>query len=101
MVRNSLQLRCLIEQDQGLYVGYCLDLGLGVQGDTVIEVRERLHTAINGYLQRVADIARAGDEADALRLLKRKAPWSLQLRYWLGWLLTHWLRMQRSGERLF
>lgn len=77
--------------NQGLYVGYCLDLGLGVQGDTAIEA----------YLQRVADIARTGDEVGALRLLRRKAHWSLRLKYWLAWLLTRWPRPAGSRARLW
>lgn len=49
MINHSMQLRCLIERDHGLYVGYCLDLGLGVQGDSAAEVREALHAAIDAY----------------------------------------------------
>jgi hypothetical protein len=101
MINHSMQLRCLIEQDQGLYVGYCLDLGLGVQGDTVAEVRDSLHAAIEAYLQRVAEIARAGDDVGALRLLRRKAPWSLRLKYWLAWLLTRWPRPAEPRARLW
>jgi len=101
MRNHSVELRCLIERDQGLYVGYCLDLGLGVQGDTVAEVHENLHAAIEAYLQRVAEIAQAGDESGALRLLRRKAPWSLRLKYWLVWLLTRWPRPAERRARLW
>lgn len=101
MINHSVYLRCLIEQDQGLYVGYCLDLGLGVQGDTVAEVRDSLHAAIEAYLQRVAEIAQAGDAAGALKLLRRKVPWSLRLKYGLAWLRTRWSRPAEPSTQLW
>jgi hypothetical protein len=101
MNHHSMQLRCLIERDHELYVGYCLDLGLGVQGDSAAEVREALHAAIDAYLQRVTEIARAGDATGALRLLRRRAPWGLRIKYWLVWLLTRWSRLSERRTRLW
>lgn len=99
MEDKPLRLRCLIEQEGALYLAYCIDFGLGVQGDSATDVRERLHAAIDDYLSRVAAIDRAGDRQAARRLLRRVAPWDLHLRYWLAWLGSHVRRLSTAQRR--
>lgn len=89
---NTLLLRCLIEREGNLYIAHCIDLGLGVQGDSEVEVQGQLHEAIDGYLRRVVEIHREGDPQTALRLLHRHSPLSIRLKYFRAWLRSSFHR---------
>ncbi|MFP4684149.1 MAG: hypothetical protein ACLFMW_10875 [Ectothiorhodospira sp.] len=86
---GKLVLRCLIDQEGDLYVAHCIDLSLGVQGDSEADVKERMEAAIGSHLQRVTEIYREGDTASAMQLLNRKAPLSIRVKYHLAKLLRH------------
>lgn len=83
--KNSLKLRCLIEREGSIYVAHCIDLSLGVQGDSVEEVKDLMHEAIGSYLKRIIEIYQEGDHKNAHKLLNRKAPLSIRLKYFLAW----------------
>jgi len=94
--KNSLKLRCLIEREGSIYVAHCIDLCLGVQGDSVEEVKDLMHEAIGSYLTRVNEIYQEGDHESARKLLTRKAPLSIQAKYFWAWLKSQMRQPPRS-----
>ncbi len=43
------RLRCFAEFSDGLWAAYCLDLGLGAQGDSLAEVKAKLEVNRPGF----------------------------------------------------
>ncbi|SDL77616.1 hypothetical protein SAMN05661010_02515 [Modicisalibacter muralis] len=78
---NQLVLRCLLEQDGDLYLAYCIDLCLGVQGDSPEEVRDSLHAMIDDYLCDARQAYVQGDRDEFNYMMNRRAPLSIRLRY--------------------
>lgn len=71
-------LRCMAYQQNGVFVAACLDLSLAAQADTMQEAMAKLEAQVNDY------IAEAFSEPlYTQQLLKRKAPASMWMKYWL------------------
>lgn len=64
-------LRCLAEFSDGVWIAYCLDFGLGAQGDTFEEARQRLEAQIQDLTPQ-----------EALALYRQSSPAGLWLKYW-------------------
>jgi len=78
---NNLILRAYATKKDGLWVAVCIDLCLAAQGDTLEEAKEKLHSQIVDY---VYDACVGEDKAYVEQLLKRKAPLSQRLTYYLA-----------------
>jgi predicted RNase H-like HicB family nuclease len=100
MPSQPFSVHCLIEREQSLWVGHCIELGISVQGDSVEDVRDRLHIAAQAYVDRVGELVRAGDKAGARQLLARKAPAAIRLKYHWANLLAA-LHIPRNGPSLW
>lgn len=67
-------LRCFAEFSGGVWVAYCLDLGMGAQGDSMDEAKRKLEAQINDLTP---------DEA--YQFFRRGAPIWLWARYAYTW----------------
>ena len=80
-IAPNRRFRCFAEERDGVWTGYCLDFDLAVDGRSLEEVIGSLNAAIRLYLEEVGTLP----EADRRRLLHRRAPLSLRLRFlWLA-----------------
>ena len=80
MKPNDLFLRCYAEKKGDQWQVFCIDLCLAAQGDSLKEVKGKLHLQIGEY---VYD-ALVGEDAEYSRpLLTRKSPLSQRLKYHL------------------
>ena len=70
-------LRCYAEGRPGHWSAICLDLDIAVDGPTLASVTESLEKAVSEYCAYVMTLP----EADQRRLLRRKAPLSLRIRF--------------------
>lgn len=70
-------LHCYAEGRPGQWEAICLDLDIAVQGDSFDAVDKALRESIDLYLEEIASYP----ERERRRLLHRKAPLSLRLRY--------------------
>lgn len=68
---------CYAEGQPGQWEAVCLDLDISVQGDSFEAVDKSLREGIALYLEEVSEYP----EREQRRLLNRKAPLSLRLRY--------------------
>ena len=100
MLSQPMEVRCFIEREQSVWVGHCIEFGISVQADSVEDVRDRLHTAAQAYVDRIGELVRAGDKAGARQLFARKAPASIRLRYHWTKLLAS-LHVSRNGPSLW
>jgi len=100
MPSQSFRVHCLIEREQSVWVGHCIEFGISVQGDSVEDVRDRFHTAAQAYVDRVGELVRAGDTAGARQLFARKAPAAIRLKYHWTKLLAS-LHIPRNGPSLW
>ena len=100
MQNQSMRIRCLIEREESVWIGHCIEFGISVQGDSVDDVRDRLHTAAQSYVDRVGDLVQVGDKAGARQLFTRKAPVSIRLKYCWANLLAS-LHITRNGPSLW
>jgi len=71
-------LRCMAYQQDGVFVAACLDLSLAAQADTMREAMDKLETQIKDFLTEALS-----EPQYAEQLLKRKAPLSMWLKYWV------------------
>lgn len=71
-------LRCMAYRQDGVYVAACLDLSLAAQADTMQDALCKLDEQIKDY---VAEALSEPEYAD--KLLNRKAPLSMWLKYWV------------------
>lgn len=62
---------CFAERSQGVWVAYCVELGLGAQGDSFQAAKEKLEAQI-------ADLS----PEEGQMLLRQGSPLSLRARYW-------------------
>ena len=69
-MRMRQKLRCFAERSEGVWVAYCLDLGLGAQADTFDEAKDKLEAQITDL-----------SPQEAFTLLRQGSPLSLRLRY--------------------
>lgn len=75
MQRRHLQ--CFAERKDGLWLAFCVDLGLGAQGDSYEEAKERLESQIRDL-----------SAQEVIALLRQGAPWWLRARFgFVRWLL--------------
>lgn len=92
---ESLSLRCYAEREtDGTWFAMCVDLNLAVQGDSVKEVRAKLHNLIDQYVREAFTV----DEDYFDSLIPRKAPLSFLIRYhWISLLVR--VHAMRSKKR--
>jgi hypothetical protein len=91
---NDLIIRCYAEKVDGLWVGVCIDLSLAAQGDSFKDVRRKLDEQIKEY---VFDALGGEDRQFAVHLLKRRAPLSQCIRYYIiKWSIR--LHRWRNGD---
>jgi hypothetical protein len=76
-MKNNVILRCYAEGSKGHWEAICLDFDIAVQGSSFDEVYKDLNAMIKDYVSTVAGYP----AADRRRLLQRKAPISLRLKY--------------------
>lgn len=76
-MQDIIIVRCYAEGHDGQWEAFCLDLDLAVQGESLIEVQDSLNDAMCGYLEYVSTLP----ARDRKRLMNRKAPLSLRLRF--------------------
>lgn len=93
-----LKLRCLLQREGDLYLAFCIDLSLAVQGDSAEEVRTKLHEQVHDYLNYVERVYREGDRQGAMQLLHRKAPLSTRLRYHMVRAKLWWHNKQQAAQ---
>jgi predicted RNase H-like HicB family nuclease len=79
MAERSLQCYAHGHSD-GVWEAICVDLDIAVQGRSFAEVREFLQTAIESYIEQ----AKQERPEDAKRLLNRRSPWHVRVRYALA-----------------
>lgn len=77
MKNNVTLLRCIAEGRDGHWEAICLDFDIAVQGKSFEDVYHGLTDMIDSYVQKVSRYP----EADQRRLLNRKAPLSLRLKF--------------------
>lgn len=85
-------LHCYAEGRDGTWEAICLDLDIAVQGRSFTDVYEGLHEAIVLYLESVESAPRA----ERARLLSRRAPLSVRLRF-LGLALRSFFTGRMDG----
>jgi hypothetical protein len=76
---EELFLRCFAERRDNQWQGFCIDLNLAAQGDSLEEVECKLEAMIADY---VYDALAGEDRNHAFQLMHRKAPLSLRWRYY-------------------
>ncbi len=76
--------RCYAEGRRGSWEAVCLDLDIAVQGGSLAEVYDALDAAIEQYLSYVNTLP----DADRRRLLSRKAPLNLRIKF--AWYALLW-----------
>jgi hypothetical protein len=70
-------LHCYAFGREGAWEAICIDLDLAVQGGSFEEIASLLQEAIVFHLERVMELP----EKDRARLLNRRVPWHVRLRY--------------------
>lgn len=70
---------CFARSDGEGWEGLCVDLDIGVQGESLNEVVDALNEAVVSYVED----AKKEDVATARRLLARRAPWHVRVGYFL------------------
>lgn len=90
----ELFVRCLAERHDGVWQAFCLDFDLAVQGDSLKDVKQKLHAQIAEY---VYDALAGEDQRYARHLLRRTAPWHMYLK----WHFYHMLGKLRLAKRRF
>lgn len=84
-------LKCYAHGHSGEWEAICVDLDIAVQGASLPQVRHLLESAISTYLEAVADES----PEDQHRLLNRRAPLFVRLRYELMMLRQ---RLRSNGD---
>lgn len=78
---RNMVLRCYAEGAPGHCSAICIDLDIAAQGDTLHEAKATLQEMINSYILTVTALP---DAAERERLLSRRAPLSVRLKYFSG-----------------
>lgn len=92
--RSALIVRCYAEQEDDNWVAVCLEFCLAVQGESLDEVRQKLHAQIDEY---VHDAVLGEDQQHVAALMTRHAPLSSYARYYrIKWSL-HIINQLRNG----
>lgn len=97
MAMQTRTARCFAERHGALWVAHCIDFSLAVQGDSLEEVRQKLHEQVDDYVSFINE--HAGEEF-ARQLAKRRSPLPIRLRYW-HLVVRNWLSrpIPKSGRR--
>jgi predicted RNase H-like HicB family nuclease len=74
----ELTIRCFAERKADQWQAFSLEFGLAVQGDSYLEVRQKLEAMIEEYLE---DALGGQDKKHAEVLLSRKAAFSVYWKY--------------------
>ena len=88
-------LRCIAEGRQGQWEAVCLDFDLAVQGDSFDEVYHQLNDMIVSYVQEVCEY----EEKDRTRLLSRRAPFLLRLKFVMMYIVAFLFVRKADKER--
>ena len=81
-------LRCYAEGRPGHWMAICLDFDIAVDGPDLAVVVDSLRKAIDEYCAHVLSLP----EADQARLLRRRAPLSMRIKFLWHMLRAIWLR---------
>lgn len=81
MPMKKQYLRCFAEYSGGVWVAYCVDLGLGAQSNDYDDARTKLEAQIRDL-----------SPEEARMLLTRGAPFWLHARYWLARVIVAFAR---------
>ncbi|MGH8490532.1 MAG: DUF1902 domain-containing protein [Gammaproteobacteria bacterium] len=98
MKPTQLLLRCYAERVGNQWQAFCLDLSLAAQGDTFIEVKEKLEAMVAEY---VYDALAGEDREYAEQLLARRAPPRDWLKYYWYRVLSRAGAIHEEARRLF
>lgn len=90
----EILLRCFAERKEDYWQAFCIDLCLAVQGDSLQEVKGKLHSQIADYLQ---DILEGEDRPYAAQLLRRKSPLPIVAKYHLISAMSHVHRWKQNA----
>lgn len=74
MRMKKQRIRCFAEHSDGLWVSYCVDLGLGAQAESFEDAKRKLEDQIRDLTPE-----------EAYQLLQRGAPLWVRARYWYAW----------------
>lgn len=75
---HHIQLRCFAEPEGRQWQAFCVDLSLAVQGESLAEVKRKLHEQVRSYVEEAYTI----DREYAEQLMCRKAPVSIRFKYY-------------------
>jgi hypothetical protein len=89
-VRNLL---CFARGHEGSWEALCVDYDIAVQGASFDQVKADLEAAISDYVE----AASSEDEATRIKLLARRAPWSVRL-IWTARILWSVWRLGANGD---
>ena len=96
-MRQDAPLRCMAESQDGAWWAICIDLDIGVQGQSFADVKEGLNRAIEMYLERAAELPEAEQDV----LLSRRSPWHVRAKFYLGSLLGWFGERDTDRRRRF
>lgn len=95
---QALFLRCFVERRDDRWQGFCIDLNLAAQGDSLEEVKCKLEAMIADY---VYDALAGEDREYAFQLMQRKAPLSIRWRYYYHALIPRIVHWGKKIDRVF
>ncbi|ADE15352.1 hypothetical protein Nhal_2264 [Nitrosococcus halophilus Nc 4] len=95
---QALFLRCFVERRDDQWQGFCIDLNLAAQGDSLEEVKRKLEAMIADY---VYDALAGEDREYAMQLMQRKAPLSIRWRYCCYASISRVVHWKREIYRVF
>lgn len=85
---------CYAQGRPGKWEAICVDLDIAVQGESVAEVQAALHAAISSYIE---DAMKEPPEV-ARKLLSRRAPFWVRMRYAFDMARYGFRRHSRNGD---
>lgn len=74
------------QMPDGVWVAHCVDLSLAAQGDSLGEVRRKIHDQVVDFCEYVNSL---DDSEFREQLLNRRAPWSTRAWYWIAFVAHH------------
>ena len=86
-------LLCFAGGHEGSWEALCVDYDIAVQGASFDQVKDDLEAAISDYVE----AASSEDEATRIKLLARRAPWSVRLTWTARILWSVW-RPNTDGD---
>ena len=86
--------KCYASGRSGHWQAVCLDFDLMVEGRSLEDVKERLTKMVQTYVED----AMAESEPARSKLLRRRAPWHVQLAWRLPFLIHQLLDRNRDGD---